>query len=92
MKAEEALRQSENHQIVADTVRGLITVSREATPNSSEEEAFQLRFMPRDAKGQLNAAAAVAIGPYDDLDIAVTIAAIGYGVEETQWVPGPNLV
>ena len=92
MKAEDALRRSEGHQILADTVRGLIIMSREAPANSSESEAFRLRFMPRDAKGQLNAEDAVAIGPYDDLDIAVTIAAIGYGVGETQWVPGQNLV
>lgn len=87
MKAEEALRQSENQQIAADTVRGVITVCREPTPNNSEEEAFRLRFLPRDAKGQLKAANAVAIGSYDDLDIAVTIAAVGYGVGEMQWVP-----
>ena len=85
MKAEEALRQSENRQIVADTIRGLITMSREPSTNNSEAEAFRLRFMPRDEKGHLNAAGALAIGPYDDLDTAVTIAAIGYGVGETQW-------
>ena len=92
MKAEEALRQSTNHQIVADTVRGLITMSRIATANSSEAEVFRLRFMARDARGQLNAEDVVVIGRYDDLDIAVTIAAIGYGVGERQWRPGPVVI
>ena len=27
------------------------------------------------------------VGRYDDLDIAVTVVAIGYGVGETQWTP-----
>lgn len=87
MEAETALRQSENQQIVADTVRGVISISRAPTANRSEVEAFRLRFVPRDGKGQLNTADAVAVGRYDDLDIAVTIAAIGYGVGETQWKP-----
>lgn len=88
MKAEEALRQSENNEIVAVTVRGRIAMSRTFIPTNYETEAFQLRFMSRDTKGQSDSTGAVAIGSYDDLDIAVTIAAIGYGVAESHWVPG----
>lgn len=70
---------------MADTLRGVVTIHRKVTTGSTHAEMFELRFVPRDPKGEFNSEETIAVGLYDDIDIAVTIAAIGYGVGETQW-------
>lgn len=87
MQAEEALHLSANSLSVADTTRGLVTIYREANTEGAVAEAFHVRFIPRATDGELNAAGTVAVGTYDDLDIALTIAAVSYGVGETGWMP-----
>ena len=60
MLAEQALLRSENQLIMVDTLRGLVTIYQEATGRTDDAEAFQLRFVPRDRRGQLNAAETIA--------------------------------
>lgn len=82
MQVEEALEQSPERLIATDTTRGLVTIYFDCTTGS-----HLLRFIPRATDGELNAAATVAVGAYDDLDTALTIAAVSYGVGETGWMP-----
>lgn len=54
---------------------------------SAAADNYHVRFVPRDTHGHLNAAGTVTVGSYDDLDTAITIAAVSYGVGEAEWVP-----
>lgn len=87
VRAEEALARSSDGLIVANTPRGLVTIDCEGGPESVTAGAFRVRFLPRDRAGRLDAAAMVEVGSYDDLDTALTIAALGYGAGETGWSP-----
>lgn len=87
VRAEEALARSSEGLIVANTPRGLVTIDCEGGPESVTAGAFRVRFVPRDREGRLDAAAMVEVGSYDDLDTALTIAALGYGVGEAGWTP-----
>ena len=87
MRAEEALAQSEDDLIVADTSRGLVTIYCESEKATELADAFHVRVVPRDRDGRLNGVGTVEVGSYDDLDIAVTIAALSYGVCDTSWTP-----
>lgn len=82
MRVDEALEQSSERLIATDTPRGLVTIYYDCSTVS-----HLLRFIPRAADGELNAAGTVAVGGYDDLDTALTIAAVSYGVGETGWMP-----
>ena len=86
MQAEKAIRQSENGLIAADTARGLVTVYHQSRAGETAE-AFHVRFIPCDAHGHFNAAGTVAVGSYDDLDTALTIAAVSYGTGDEGWRP-----
>lgn len=43
--------------------------------------------MPRDAQDGDNKSEILTVGSYDDLDVAVTIAAVKYGVSAEDWMP-----
>lgn len=87
MRAEEALAGASQGLIVADTPRGLVAIHCEAGAGSVAAGAFHVRLVPRDREGRLNAAGMVEVGSYDDLDTALTIAALGYGSGEAGWSP-----
>ena len=87
MQAERALGQSEGGMIVAAAPRGLVTILREGAAGAAAAESFLVRFVPRGAGGRPGGSGAVAVGSYDDLDIAVTIAAVKYGVCDGGWMP-----
>lgn len=87
LSANRALAESSRGRIAADTTRGLVTIRREPPAGGGGDVAFLVRFVPRDRGGRLDAARAVEVGSYDDLDTAVTIAALGYGVTEAGWTP-----
>ena len=87
MRAEEALAGAPQGLIVADTPRGFVAIHCEAGAGSVAACAFHVRFVPRDLGGQLDAAGTVEVGSYDDLDTALTIAALGYGAGEAGWSP-----
>ena len=86
MDAETALNQSKSKMIVADTPRGLVTILQEIIGHTSEA-SFHLRFVARDHEGLLKTEETVTIGCYEDLDTALTIAALSYGAGELGWVP-----
>ncbi|HKR58435.1 MAG TPA: hypothetical protein VJS64_01780 [Pyrinomonadaceae bacterium] len=86
MDAETALNQSKSKMIFADTPRGLVTILQEMTGHTSEA-SFHLGFVSRDHEGLLKTEKTIAIGSYEDLDTALTIAALSYGPGETAWVP-----
>lgn len=85
MDAETALNQSKSRMIVADTPRGLVTILQGAIGDTSE--TFHLGFVPRNSEGLLKTAEVIMIGSYEDLDTALTIAAVSHGTGETTWVP-----
>lgn len=86
MDAETALNQSKSKMIVADTPRGLVTMFQGMIGHTSEA-SFHLGFIPRDHEGLLKTEETITIGSYEDLDMALTIAAISCGPGETTWVP-----
>jgi len=88
MLAEEALDHSEQGFIAADTVRGLVTIYRQAGANAAD--LFLLRFIPRDIDGKLNAAGVVLAGSYHDLGGAQRAASARYDTGETQWLPASD--
>lgn len=83
MYAEKALQQSKSNLIETDVRNGLMIIFR----SSNTSENYHLYFMPRDTGKNCSSAEMVEIGLYDDLDIAVTIAGIGYGAYESKWTP-----
>ena len=85
MDAETALNQSKSNMIVADSTRGLVTILLAVLGDTSE--IFHLGFVPRNSEGLIKTAEMIMIGSYEDLDTALTIAAVSYGTGETGWVP-----
>ena len=91
MHADEALQQSERRLIAAYTLAGLVTIFQRGGERS-RRRCFEVQFMPCDGCGQLNLSEKLTIGSYDDLDIAVTIAAVKYGVCDNSWLPVTQVV
>lgn len=89
MRANQALEQSAARLIVADTNQGLVTIYHEYA-TATCVESFHVRFLPCDEHGFLNQAGTVLVGSYDDLDTALTIAAIRYGARESAWRPAKS--
>lgn len=83
MYAEAALQQSENNLIEADVRNGFVVIFQ----NYKSSENFHLYFIPRETDKNCKSAEMFEIGLYDDLDIAVTIASIGYGAYDSKWKP-----
>jgi hypothetical protein len=85
MLADLALKQAGNEMVGANVVRGLVIIYRDAN-RAEDDENVCLFFVARDKWGydQRNL---MFVGLYDDLDTAVTIASIGYGVSEAAWQP-----
>lgn len=88
MKAEEALQHFECKVIVAETLGGFVTILQRDSESTSKK-SFDVQFVPRLGSEQFNRLEAATIGSYDDLDIAVTIAAVRYGVCDKEWRPVP---
>lgn len=86
VQAEKAIKQSESGLIAADTARGLVTIYHQARAGETAE-AFHVRFIPYDTHGHFNVAGTVAVGSYEDLDTALTIAAVSYGTGDEGWRP-----
>lgn len=86
MFAEKALGKSECRMIGEHTPQGFITILHEPGSEYSPP-VFHLSFVPRDALGQLLEQGTIVIGSYDDLDTAITIAAVKYGSSEKKWIP-----
>jgi hypothetical protein len=81
MLAELALKNAGNEMIGALTGRGLAIIRRDA--KRTDEDVF-LFFIPRGRCGY-DHHDMTFVGLYDDLDTAVTIANIGYGISENGW-------
>lgn len=88
MQAEEALKHSQVKWIVADASRGLVIIQQHFASGNNSEKSFQVRFVPRDAQEREDGSGITTVGSYDDLDIAVTIAAVKYGISGEAWLPG----
>ena len=87
MRAEKALAQSPDGLIMADTSPGLVTIYHERGEGIEPSDSFNVSFVPRDTEGRLSGAGTVEVGSYDDLDIALTIAALSYGACDALWMP-----
>lgn len=85
MLADLALKQAGNEMIGATVARGLVIIYRDANRAESGENVC-LYFTARDKWGY-DRRNLMVVGLYDDLDTAVTIANIGYGVSEAAWQP-----
>lgn len=83
MYADTGLQQSKSNLIESDVRNGLMIIFQ----NYKTSENFHLYFMPRETEKNCNSAKTVEIGLYDDLDMAVTIASIGYGAYYSKWKP-----
>lgn len=87
MLADLAYEQAENDLIGSSTWRGLVFIYRDT---KRRDDAVCLYTIARDKSGydlqNLN-----LVGVYDDLDTAVTIANIGYGISEKAWESPDNL-
>ena len=89
-RADRALARSRSGLIVAITPRGSATIYREGEAGHDSANVFHVCFTPS-APGKVpDAAGAVVVGSYDDLDMAVTIAAVGYGTKEAEWMPADD--
>jgi hypothetical protein len=75
---------------MADTPRGVVTIRCGAGPEAVAAGAFQVRVEPRGRGGRESAAGPAPVGSYDDLDTALTIAAVGYGAAEAGWAPADS--
>lgn len=85
MQAEEALRQSKSKFIESDVINGSAVIFQESAAASG---SFRLFFVTRREKEVCDLSnEIIEVGVYDDLDIAVTIACIGYGAYESKWKP-----
>lgn len=87
MQAEKALKYSQRKVIVADGSGGLVIIQQSALEDVSAK-SFHVRFVPRDAQEREDGSVITTVGSYDDLDIAVTIAAVKYGISGEEWMPG----
>lgn len=87
MRADDALWQSDEGLISADTENGLALIYREPPGERVSAEPFHLSFTPRDTDGRLNAVGTVRYGSYGDLAGAVSAAEAVYGVREAVWTP-----
>lgn len=87
MLADLALKQAGDDLIGAVIGRGLAIIYRDA---HRSDDDVRLYFVAPD-KWRYDHRTIVLVGSYDDVDIAVTIASIGYGVSETAWEPLENL-
>lgn len=85
MDAKTALNQSKSKMIVADSTRGLVAILQTVIGDTSA--TFHLGFVPRKSEGLIKTEEMIMIGSYEDLDTALTIAAVSYGTGETGWVP-----
>lgn len=83
MLADLALKQAGDDLIGATVGRGLVIIYRDANRFGDD---VRLYFAARDKWGY-NHRDLMLVGLYDDLDMAVTIASIGYGISETAWEP-----
>lgn len=83
MLADLALKQAGDDLIGATLWRGLLTVYRDA--NCSGDDV-RLYFATGDNWGYNNRDL-MLVGLYDNFDMAMTIASIGYGISETAWEP-----
>jgi len=72
---------------VADTSCGLVIIQQQMASELSAAEPFNVRFVSHDAPGWHDGSGMVTIGQYDDLEVAVTIAALRYGVPDENWMP-----
>ncbi len=81
MLANLALENAENKMIGAVFNRGLVVISCEA---GQPDSAACLYLAERDKRGY-DFRDLVPVGSYDDLDTAVTIANIGYGISVKEW-------
>ena len=84
MLADLALKQAGDDLIGAIVGRGLVIIYRDA--NRSGGSDVRLYFAAREKSGY-NHRDLMLVGLYDYLDMAVTIANIGYGISETAWEP-----
>ncbi len=90
MQAERAFNKSDGCMIVADTQRGLVTIYHEAAAELRSANSYYVCFIQRETGGKLYPACTVTVGSYEDLDTALTIAAISYGVCEAGWMPASD--
>lgn len=81
MNADTALQKSKTNSIESNVRNGLMVVIQKG--NASEK--FYLYFVPSDELKNYDPAGAVKVGLYENLDIAVTIACIGYGAYDSKW-------
>lgn len=87
MQAEKALKHSQDKLIVADASRGLVLIQQQCSSERVLLKSFEIRFVLRHAHDQDDGSGIMTVGTYDDLDIAVTIAAVKYGISNEQWMP-----
>ena len=87
MQAEETLKNSPSGAIVADTWRGLVVIQQRRTQETPPPNCFKLLFVSHDEERWHDGSGIITIGAYDDLEIAVTIAAVRYGVSDEDWAP-----
>lgn len=83
MQAEEALKNSGSGAIVADTFRGLVVIRQR--PEPQQPISFNVLFVSHDEQGRHDGSEIITLGTYDDLDIAVTIAAVRFGISDEGW-------
>ena len=91
MQADQAPEQSERGLIVAYAPGGLVTIFQHSGDGASPK-SFEVQFMPCDGREQLKVSEKLTIGSYEDLDIAVTIVAVKYGVCDKRWLPVTQIV
>ena len=72
---------------MADTSCGLVIIRQQMASESSAAEPFNVGFVSHDADGAHDGSGIGTLGQYDDLDVAVTIAALRYGVPAENWMP-----
>lgn len=92
MLADLALKNAGSELIGALAGRGLVVIYRHANRVGDQ---VHLCFIQR-GRGEYACRDLTLVGSYDDLDTAVTIANIGYGISESGWelvknLPGANL-
>lgn len=87
MEAEKALKDSQDRLIVADAGRGLIIIQQQWEPGRVSSKAFEVRFVPREARERGDGPGIMTVGSYDNLANAVVIATDTYGVSNEAWMP-----
>lgn len=89
MLSDLALKLAGNEMIGATVGRGLAVIYC-CVDRAEGDENVCLYFVARDKWGY-DHRNLMFVGLYDDLDTAVTIASIGYGVSEAAWQPLEDL-